>query len=115
MLKLQKAAGEIAGIDNPFYRLHDGRAAETTSVEGKEVVNFSSYDYLGLNTHPDVGAAAKAAIDKFGTSVGAACPTTSAGAVAPAVALAAKTERETRKAAKRSEAARRGAAIAAED
>lgn len=71
MLKLQKAAGEIAGIDNPFYRLHDGRAAETTSVEGKEVVNFSSYDYLGLNTHPDVGAAAKAAIDKFGTSVGA--------------------------------------------
>lgn len=71
ILKLQKAAGEIAGIDNPFYRLHDGRAAETTSLEGRNVVNFSSYDYLGLNGHPDVTAAAKLAIDKFGTSVSA--------------------------------------------
>jgi len=71
LLRLQKAAGEIAGIENPFYRLHDGRAAEMTSLEGREVVNFSSYDYLGLNGHPDVVAAAKTAIDRFGTSVSA--------------------------------------------
>jgi 8-amino-7-oxononanoate synthase len=71
LLKLQKAAGEIAGIENPFYRLHDGLAAETTSLDGREVVNFSSYDYLGLNGHPDIIAAAKAAIDRFGTSVSA--------------------------------------------
>src|SRR3981189_316670 len=71
LLKLQKASGEIAGIENPFYRLHDGLAAETTSLDGREVVNFSSYDYLGLNGHPDIIAAAKAAIDRFGTAVSA--------------------------------------------
>jgi 8-amino-7-oxononanoate synthase len=71
LLKIQKAAGEIAGIGNPFYRLHDGKAGETTSLDGRQVVNFSSYDYLGLNSHPAVSAAAKAAIDQFGTSVSA--------------------------------------------
>ena len=70
-LKLQKAAGVLAGIENPFYRLHDGRAAETTSLDGRQLLNFSSYDYLGLNGHAAVGAAAKAAIDRYGTSVSA--------------------------------------------
>ncbi|MBV8186962.1 MAG: aminotransferase class I/II-fold pyridoxal phosphate-dependent enzyme, partial [Alphaproteobacteria bacterium] len=32
---------------------------------------FSSYDYLGLNGHPEVTAAAKQAIDRYGTSVSA--------------------------------------------
>jgi 8-amino-7-oxononanoate synthase len=69
--KLTKAAGAITGIQNPWYKVHDGRAGETTSIAGRTVVNFSSYDYLGLNGHPAVDAAAKAAIDRFGTSVSA--------------------------------------------
>lgn len=61
--------GDITKIGNPFNRLHDGRAGSTTSIDGRTVANFSSYDYLGLNGHPDIAAAAKDAIDCFGTSV----------------------------------------------
>jgi len=69
VFKFGRAVGEITGITSPFYRLHDGRAHETTSIAGRTVANFSSYDYLGLNGHPAVAAAAKTAIDRFGTSV----------------------------------------------
>ncbi|MCF8531925.1 MAG: aminotransferase class I/II-fold pyridoxal phosphate-dependent enzyme [Reyranella sp.] len=71
VINLAKAVGHIAGLEDPYFRLHDGLARETTSINGRQVVNFSSYDYLGLNGHPDVVAAAKAAIDQYGTSVSA--------------------------------------------
>lgn len=71
ILKIWKAVGDITKIGNPFYRLHDGRAGSTTSIDGRTIANFSSYDYLGLNGHPDIAAAAKDAIDRFGTSVSA--------------------------------------------
>ncbi|MGQ3302521.1 aminotransferase class I/II-fold pyridoxal phosphate-dependent enzyme [Reyranella sp.] len=70
-LKIWKAVGNLTRIGNPFYRLHDGRAGNTTSIDRRTIANFSSYDYLGLNGHPDVSAAAKTAIDRFGTSVSA--------------------------------------------
>lgn len=71
ILKIWKAVGDITSIGNPFYRLHDGRAGNTTSIDGRTVTNFSSYDYLGLNGHREIAAAAKDAIDRFGTSVSA--------------------------------------------
>lgn len=70
-LTLQRAAAEMMGIENPFFRSHDGLAAATTSVDGRTVLNFASYNYLGLNGHPDVVAAAKAAVDRYGISVSA--------------------------------------------
>ncbi len=58
-------------LKNPFYRVHDGRLGATALHEGRELVNFASYDYLGLNQEPAVAEAAKAAIDECGTSVSA--------------------------------------------
>ncbi len=67
-VRLQRTAAETLGIGNPFFRVHDERAGATTRIAGQAYDNFSSYDYLGLNGHPAVAAAAKAAVDRYGTS-----------------------------------------------
>jgi 8-amino-7-oxononanoate synthase len=51
--------------------VHEGCAGATTTIRGRSVVNFASYNYLGLNGHPEVSGAARAAIDKYGTSAAA--------------------------------------------
>ena len=42
----------------------------TVNLEGREIINFSTYNYLGLAGDPRVTEAAKAAIDQWGTSTG---------------------------------------------
>jgi 8-amino-7-oxononanoate synthase len=61
-------------IGSPFFKVHEGIAGGRTRIEGREYLNFSSYNYLGLSGHPTVQAAAKDAIDRFGTSVSASRP-----------------------------------------
>ena len=70
-LKLQRSAADVMGIVNPFFRVHDERAGATTRMGGKQYINFSSYDYLGLNGHADVQAAACQAIQTYGSSCSA--------------------------------------------
>jgi len=43
----------------------------TTTIDGKRVINLSSNNYLGLNTHPKLREAAKKAIDEWGVGTGA--------------------------------------------
>jgi 8-amino-7-oxononanoate synthase len=70
-INLMRIAGKALGIQNPFFRSHDGHAAATTSIDGNTVTNFGSYDYLGLNMEPRIAQAARIAIDHYGISASA--------------------------------------------
>ncbi|HOU89813.1 MAG TPA: aminotransferase class I/II-fold pyridoxal phosphate-dependent enzyme [Polyangiaceae bacterium] len=53
----------------PYFRPLDYNDGPEAMIQGKRVVMFGSNNYLGLTTHPRVRDAAKAAIDRFGTSM----------------------------------------------
>ncbi len=67
---IHKGAAQL-GVNSPFFRVHDGCAGATTHIDGKPYINYASYNYLGLSGDERVSAAAKAAIDQYGTSVSA--------------------------------------------
>ncbi|MDK9719187.1 MAG: aminotransferase class I/II-fold pyridoxal phosphate-dependent enzyme [Trichlorobacter sp.] len=73
-LRIMNDGGVRLGVSNPFFKLHEGIAGATTVINGKEYLNYASYNYLGLSGHPAVAAAAKQAIDQYGTSVSASRP-----------------------------------------
>ncbi len=62
---------ESTGLGNPFFKVHERVTNDTTVIGGREMINFSSYNYVGMSGDPVVAAAAKAAIDRYGTSVSA--------------------------------------------
>lgn len=66
-----KVAAARLNLENPFFRVHEGIAGATTRIDGREFINFSSYNYLGLSGHPLVNRAARDAIDRYGTSASA--------------------------------------------
>jgi 8-amino-7-oxononanoate synthase len=70
-LKLRLDGADAMGIRNPYFAVHEGTARNVTTVGGRELVNFSSYNYLGLSGDPRVLQAVKEAIDQYGTSVSA--------------------------------------------
>jgi len=73
VLKLKQTRDllESAGLANPYFHVHDGISRDTTRVDGQKLMNFSSFNYLGMSGNPVVAQAAKQAIKEFGTSVSA--------------------------------------------
>ena len=51
-----------------MYRTLSSPQGGRIILDGREVINMASNNYLGLANHPDVVAAAKDAIDKFGVA-----------------------------------------------
>ncbi|TLP42391.1 aminotransferase class I/II-fold pyridoxal phosphate-dependent enzyme [Cohaesibacter sp. CAU 1516] len=74
-IRIQREAAKTLGVTNPYFIEHQGRASATTRIDGKTVLNFASYDYLGLNGLPEIQDAAIDAIGTYGTSVSGSRPT----------------------------------------
>jgi len=51
----------------PFFRALDDSEGSRVQIEGKARIMLGSNNYLGLTHHPEVLAAAKEALDRFGT------------------------------------------------
>ena len=63
--------GAKMGMENPLFLCHERAAKATTFISGKEYLNFSTYDYLDINAHPEITAAVSEAAAIYGTSAGA--------------------------------------------
>lgn len=62
---------KLVGLDNPYFSVHAGTARDTSVVDGKELVHFSGYNYLGFSGRAEVVASAQEAAGRYGTSVSA--------------------------------------------
>ena len=71
---MTREAARFLGIEDPFFRVHEGIAGAETLIGNRTYVNFASYNYIGLNGDPRISDAAKAAIDCYGTTVSASRP-----------------------------------------
>jgi 8-amino-7-oxononanoate synthase len=70
-LKQRLDLAQAMGISNPYFNLHERVVADTTVIDGREMINFSAYNYVGLSGDPEVNAAVTAAVARYGTSVSA--------------------------------------------
>jgi 8-amino-7-oxononanoate synthase len=62
---------QAMGIQNPYFNVHERVTNDTTVIDGREVLNYSSYNYLGLSGEAAINQAVAQAVDRYGTSVSA--------------------------------------------
>ncbi len=59
---------ELFQDDNPYFIPHDSVLKDTSLIGGKEVLNFASYNYLGLSGDPVTVRAGQEALALYGSS-----------------------------------------------
>ncbi len=70
-LKQTMSQFDMTGIPNPYFSVHEGLTRDTTTVGGRQLISFASYNYLGMSGDPAVTEAVVEAVKKYGTSVSA--------------------------------------------
>ena len=57
-LKLRQTMEETdrAGFMNPYFKVHERVINDTTVIDGREMVSFSSYNYVGMSGDPVIAA-----------------------------------------------------------
>jgi len=56
------------GAENPYFVVHDSPLLDTSVIGGKAILDFGSYNYVGMSGRKEVNEAATAALNKYGTS-----------------------------------------------
>ena len=70
-LGLQYEIEQAKHLRNPFFTPHNGVATNLINIEGRTLINYASYNYLGLAGSQSVSQSAIAAIECYGTSTSA--------------------------------------------
>ncbi|MDJ0568702.1 MAG: aminotransferase class I/II-fold pyridoxal phosphate-dependent enzyme, partial [Pleurocapsa sp. MO_192.B19] len=70
-LLAQQQQVDSLGNGNPFFVPQETVVNDRTTIDGRELINFATYNYIGMCGDPLVSQAAKDATDIYGTSASA--------------------------------------------
>jgi len=68
---LKERFGQLDQYGKIYFNPSQGINNNLTVIDGRQLINFSGYNYLGMSGDPVVSQAAREAIDRYGTSVSA--------------------------------------------
>ena len=67
-LLAQQQQVQSLGNGNPFFLPQETIVNDRTTIDGRELINFATYNYIGMCGDPQVSQAAQEAIEQYGTS-----------------------------------------------